>query len=147
MRAGALLAGAALALSACATAGGDAGSSGPSSYPGWAKFLPDLKPAISACLAQPVGPAPIILKAWPMNHGSAGMRIAASNGAKVDCVGSLGPDGKATLHAAGMEPLPGESQVILVPVGSTVPTGACWASETVTIGGDYMGTLAYKTCS
>lgn len=144
-----LVAATALALSACATTGGgDAGGSGgSSSYPGWAKFLPDLKPAISACLAQPVGPAPIILKAWPMNHGAAGMRIAASNGTKVDCVGSLGPDGKATLHAAGMEPLPGESEVILVPTGSTVPTGACWASEDVAIGGDYLGTLAYKTCS
>jgi hypothetical protein len=142
-----VLAAAALVLSACAGMEDGSKQTAEVSYPGWARFLSDLRPAIKACLAQPVGPAPIILKAWPMNHGSAGMRIAASNGAKVDCVGSLSGDGQATLHSAGLEPLPGESDVILVPVGSTVPTGACWANENVAMGGQFIGVLAYKTCS
>jgi hypothetical protein len=51
----------------------------------WESRLPDLAPALRACLlAAPAGSAVVL--AWPMNHGQAGALLRLPAGGREECV-------------------------------------------------------------
>jgi uncharacterized membrane protein len=54
--------------------------------PDWARLLPDLAPAIEACVGATPGPAPRVTKAWPMNHGMVGVRTRDGAGGWFACI-------------------------------------------------------------
>lgn len=56
----------------------------------WARWLPDLLPAIDACLLDAGVPAVRVAWAWPMNRGKAGVRLVDQAGQPTDCVADLG---------------------------------------------------------
>lgn len=56
--------------------------------PGWERHARDLAPAIRACLAD--RPGAMVLEAWPMNHGKAGVRVLLAGGAEERCLADVG---------------------------------------------------------
>ncbi|HWL80529.1 MAG TPA: hypothetical protein VNR89_06230 [Roseomonas sp.] len=80
---------------------------------GWTRFLPDLAPAMVACLQGETGAA--ASAALPMNHGRALVRLARPDGERLECIAELAPPGqparRESLKPLGMAPpLPGEDE-------------------------------------
>lgn len=55
--------------------------------PGWEARLPEIAPALRACLAERSGA--MVVLAWPMEQGMAGARLLLPGGAREDCVAAL----------------------------------------------------------
>src|SRR5690606_27972160 len=55
----------------------------------WSRFLADLLPGIGACVAAAGTPAPLVLKALPMNHGLMLARLRTGEG-RQDCIVEIG---------------------------------------------------------
>jgi uncharacterized membrane protein len=115
----------------------------------WAHYLPELLPAINACVAHMDEARVWITKAWPMNKGMVGLRLrrygggwwqctAAQDGLKVDRFQSLLPTER---------PLPGEGMILFTPIGKSLPAGECYQHERV-LGaeGSVVGWLSFNTC-
>ena len=115
----------------------------------WARYLPELLPAINACAARRDEARVWVTKAWPMNKGMAGVRLrrygggwwqctARQDGLKVDRFQSLPPTER---------PLPGEGMILFTPIGKSLPAGECYQHERV-LGakGDFVGWLSFNTC-
>ncbi|MDJ0390847.1 hypothetical protein QMO56_22275 [Roseomonas sp. E05] len=80
---------------------------------GWTRFLPDLAPAMVACLQGQAGGA--VSAALPMNHGRALVRLERPDGERLECVAELAPPGQParpeSLKPLGAAPpLPGEDE-------------------------------------
>jgi hypothetical protein len=116
----------------------------------WSRRIADLMPAIRACLeATAVKPA-TVTKAWPMNHGMAGVRLRDAAGDHAECITPANggtPERYAALEG-GARPLPGEGRPVFTPAPQPAPTGPCWRNEPVVLPGDAepAGTLSYSGC-
>jgi uncharacterized membrane protein/invasion protein IalB len=115
----------------------------------WARLLPELQPAIDACLARTPGSAPYVTKAWPMNQGMTGVRTRGGDGTWYECIAQA--HGKAVerieMLARGEPPLPGENVTLFTPAGGTPRAGNCWQHERVLdAAGTLLGYLSYNTC-
>jgi hypothetical protein len=73
--------------------------------PGWESMLPEIAPALRACLAD--RPGAMVVEAWPMNRGLAGARLLLPGGAREDCEADLGTGTVAHRGPAGPKQ-PGE---------------------------------------
>lgn len=58
----------------------------------WSRMLPDLLPAIQACIGESADRPRVVLKAWPMNRGMVGVRMARTRdgAATQDCIATTG---------------------------------------------------------
>ena len=116
----------------------------------WTKLLPDLMPAVRACLLDSGVLGETVVRAWPMNRGKAGVRMAEKSGRQWDCVADLGmgPVGrvegrvKPAVHA-----LPASAKVIFWPVREAPPAIFCGRVEKVKMqDGSLAGYLQYDPC-
>jgi membrane-bound inhibitor of C-type lysozyme len=115
----------------------------------WSRFLFALMPAIKPCLREPVGDLPRVVKAWPMNHGMAGVRLQNIDGGRHQCIAVA--DGSAVDRveqlAFDAEPAPGEGNPIFTPADGAYPGGACFSHERVeTVGRWFLGWLSARAC-
>jgi uncharacterized membrane protein len=115
----------------------------------WARHLPDLHPAIRACLEKTPGHSPYVTKAWPMNQGMVGVRTRSGDGDWFHCIAQS--DGRAVDRFDSLPrtepPAPGENLVLFTPAGQAPRPGNCWEHERVL--GDakkLVGYLSYNIC-
>lgn len=116
---------------------------------GWARHLSDLLPAIDACLAAATEPA-VVLRAWPMNHGMAGVRLHDVLSRQWECVAPLTGAAVDRFGPAGDE-LGGLSEGNDGPVFTRAseprPPSRCIEHEEVTDAhGGPVGWLSYRVC-
>jgi uncharacterized membrane protein len=115
----------------------------------WARLLPELLPAVQACLAKTQGQSPYVTKAWPMNNGMVGVRTRGGDGGWFDCIAQSDGKGVERLEMLprGDPPLPGENAVLFTPVGGAPRHGNCWQQERVLDpGGKLLGYLSTNVC-
>lgn len=108
--------------------------------PGWEARLPDLAPALLACLAG--RPGAMVVEAWPMNRGMAGARLLLPGGAREDCVAEIGGGTVAARHpVAPGDRRPDEG------LRAFMPERRCVDAIRVTdAAGRELGWLAYAGC-
>jgi membrane-bound inhibitor of C-type lysozyme len=115
----------------------------------WSRLLLELMPAIDACLGEPVGDLPRVIKAWPMNRGMAGVRLQNIDAGRHECIAAA--DGsvvdRVKLLAFDAELAPGEGNPIFTPADGAYPGGACFSHERVeTEIGRFLGWLSARAC-
>lgn len=89
--------------------------------PDWARFLPDLLPAMEGCRKKADDQALRILKAWPMNRGLVGVRLQDETGARRDCVADSRGRVKEIAPVTATDDLPGEGSPVFYPAAGTPP--------------------------
>lgn len=114
----------------------------------WTRHFDDMMPAIKACLERPVGDLPSVLKAWPMNHGTVGVRTININGGRYDC---LAPStGLGDIHVEAVEGatnvLPGERDVLFTPASGAYPDNDCYQHKKLMKDGVFIGWLSRNAC-
>jgi uncharacterized membrane protein len=116
----------------------------------WSRFLPELLPAIDACVEKTPGAERYVTKAWPMNRGMVGVRLRNGVAGWFDCVAQY--DGKVVERfeavTADTGPVPGEGAVLYTPAGQSVLSGKCWYHERVmdAAGVQQIGWLSSNRC-
>jgi putative lipoprotein len=114
----------------------------------WSRFLLDLMPAINACLREPVGDLPRVVKAWPMNHGMVGVRLQNIDGGRHQCIAAAdgAPVDQVELLAFDAAPAP-EGDPVFTPADGAYPGGACFRHERVEAAdGRFLGWLSARVC-
>ena len=115
----------------------------------WARLLPGIAPAVNLCLAREGARAKAVAKAWPMNGGTAGVRILQTSGAAVDCVANTSGRGTPTITAVdpAKPPLPNAGNPLLYPAREPPPIVACGRLERAQgARGVLIGYLHYDPC-
>ena len=144
-----------VALAGCAAPGEQAepmraaARSAPDPRPDWAIELPELLPAIQACLGAAGQPAVGVTKAWPMAESLAGVRLLAPGGERFDCVAEVqGGDVLLTEKVWTVSQLPGEREPLFTPVSQAQPASSPCIAVSVArdSGGDDVGWLSYDVC-
>lgn len=110
----------------------------------WSRNLPALLPAVQACTGARPG---VVLAAWPTTPGRAAVRIAAADGARVDCTAEIATRRTERIAAvAHADRLPGEGQPTFR-IGQAAEAEACRRIEPVR-GPDSQpaGALAWDIC-
>lgn len=114
----------------------------------WTRKLADLMPAIKACLRRDVGDLPSVLKAWPMSHGTVGVRTININGGRYDCLAPA--TGLGDIHTEQVEGptniLPGERDVRFTPASGAYPDGKCFEHKRLEKDGVFIGWLSRNSC-
>ncbi|OSQ37501.1 hypothetical protein TMES_14710 [Thalassospira mesophila] len=114
----------------------------------WTRYFDDMMPAIKACLQRPVGDLPSVLKAWPMNHGTVGVRTVNINGGRYDCLAPT--TGLGDIHVEAVEGatnvLPGERDVMFTPASGAYPADACYQHKKLEKDGVFIGWLSRNAC-
>jgi uncharacterized membrane protein len=114
---------------------------------GWAVRLPQMLPAVTACLTR-AGEAASVTIAYEIEDGAVVVRLRERDGGRYEC--NVLPDGASI---TSYEPigdrnvLQGEREPTFYPAPETGPTGACFTSQEV-LGADGapLGTLVRRTC-
>ena len=117
--------------------------------PDWSTELPDLLPAIQACLDAAEQPPLGVTKAWPIAEDLAGVRLLTPGGERVDCVAEAeGGDVILTERVWTVSQLPGEREPLYTPRSQGQPSSsACLAvAPARDAGGDDVGWLTYDVC-
>lgn len=98
----------------------------------WSRVLPDLLPAIQACVAAAPDPVDRVLKGWPMNRGMIGTRLRTRDGAVIDCTATTGGRvDEVRAVPAEADPLPGQGEPVFLPARARAPSPACGQVERV----------------
>lgn len=135
-----------IAYEGCARAG-EGATAGVASR-GWAVDLPQLVPAIDACLQRVEAKPGRVTIAYVNEENQAAVRLLEADGGRAECTASL--DG-ATI--VSVEPLSdrdtfrGERDPLFTRAPATAPAGACYTNEEVKgSAGATLGWLSRKTC-
>ncbi len=115
----------------------------------WARLLPDLAPAISACVLREGARARVVTKAWPLPQGKAGVRILGTTGASVDCIVEANGRGSPAMSAvdASAAPLPGAGNPQFYLAREQPPIVNCGRLERAQSSrGTLIGYLHYDPC-
>jgi hypothetical protein len=115
----------------------------------WATELPQLLPAIQACLDASGRPAVGVTKAWPIAQSLAGVRILAPGGERLDCVAQAGGgDVLLTEKVWTVSQLPGEREPLFTPESQAEPASSPCLSVSVArdARGQDVGWLSYDVC-
>tara|TARA_R110001583_G_scaffold186667_1_gene347494 strand:+ start:32771 stop:34360 length:1590 start_codon:yes stop_codon:yes gene_type:complete len=114
----------------------------------WTRYFDDMMPAIKACLGRSVGDLPSVLKAWPMNHGTVGVRTININGGRYDCLAPS--NGLGDIHVEAVEGptnvLPGERDVLFTPASGAYPADDCYQHKRLEKDGVFIGWLSRNAC-
>lgn len=98
----------------------------------WSRHLPSLATAVLRCAFDGGVATEAVTRAWPMNHGKAGVRLRDSSQARFDCVVDLGHgDIESVAPVAAGDDLPGEGSPLWLPVGEQPPVLHCGRVERV----------------
>jgi hypothetical protein len=114
----------------------------------WARRLPDLVPAINACVAREGVRVKSVAMAWPMNR-MAGVRILEPGGVAIDCiVDATGRGAPAVTAVSATAPaLPGAGNPLFYPAREPPPIVACGRLErALNSRGALVGYLHYDPC-
>ena len=114
----------------------------------WARLVPDLAPAINACIAREGARAKAVATAWPMNR-MAGVRVLHTDGTTVECIAELSGRGTPTLSAvnAASPALPNAGNPLFYPAREPAPIVGCGRLERVLNSrGALVGYLHYDPC-
>ncbi len=117
--------------------------------PDWSADLPELLPAIKACLGAPEQPPVGVTKAWPIAEDLAGVRLLTPAGERMDCVVEAeGGDVLLTERVWTVSQLPGEREPLYTPRSQAQPTSSACLSVAVArdATGDDVGWLSYDVC-
>jgi hypothetical protein len=121
----------------------------PDQRPDWAIELPELFPAIRACLTTAGRPAVGVTKAWPMAESLAGVRLIAPGGERFDCVAEAdGGNVLLTEKVWTVSQLPGEGEPLFTPGSQAQPASSPCIAVSVardSVGAD-VGWLSYDVC-
>ena len=114
----------------------------------WSRQVGALQPAIEACLRDGVPSTERVSKAWPMNHGKAGVRLVDREGTAYDCVADLGTRQVETVErVAPGDALPGAGNPVFWPAREAPPLLQCGRAERVVDRrGRSVGFLNYDPC-
>lgn len=109
----------------------------------WTRFLPELRPAIDACLERTPGSDLHVTKAWPMIGGLAGVRTRNATVGWFDCVAAQSGNRVERFVAVSKEVgrAPGEDVVVFTRIDGQPPEGKCYRSERVI--DDYKETVGW----
>ena len=112
----------------------------------WSRLLMELRPAIEACVNRDLGATQRVSRAWPMNHGMAGVRIQQP-GRDYECVASLGGEGVERIQEIPTGRESEDAMVMFSPAPLGPPLGACYRHERV-LDRDavLIGWLSYDVC-
>lgn len=100
----------------------------------WSRMLPDLLPAIQACIGESADRPRVVLKAWPMNRGMVGVRMARTRdgAATQDCIATTGGRvDRLERPSENAEALPGQGAPVFLPLHATPPGLTCGRLERV----------------
>ncbi|HZP86656.1 MAG TPA: hypothetical protein VFB54_07525 [Burkholderiales bacterium] len=99
----------------------------------WSRFLPELLPAIQACIERTPGSGVFVTKAWLMSKGLVGVRTRNTTVGWFDCVARR--EGR---HVERFDPvtqtgerLPGEEYIVFTATPESLPEGDCFSREQV----------------
>ncbi|RZU02008.1 hypothetical protein [Rivibacter subsaxonicus] len=114
----------------------------------WSRHLGELLPAINVCLVDGVPSTERVSKAWPMNHGKAGVRLVDREGVAYDCVADLGLRKVETVERVALgDTLPGDGDPVFWPAREQPPSIPCGRAERVLDRqGRTVGYLNYQAC-
>ncbi len=115
----------------------------------WARQLPELAPAVAACVSRAGARAKAVAKAWPAQKGTVGVRIVETAGGALDCVAETSGRGTPALAAVNPAdpPLPGAGNPLLYPPREPPPIVACGRLERAQgARGALLGYLHYDPC-
>jgi uncharacterized membrane protein len=114
----------------------------------WSHQVGVLQPAIDACLRDGVPSTERVSKAWPMNHGKAGVRLLDPEGAAYDCIADLGTRQVETVErVVPGDALPGAGNPVFWPAREAPPLLQCGRAERlVDRRGRTLGFLNYDPC-
>lgn len=115
---------------------------------GWAVDLPQLVPAIDACLARVQARPGRVTIAYVNEENQAAVRLLEADGGRAECIASL--DGAQIVSVeplADRDTFRGERDPLFTRAPAGAPAGACYASEEVKgSSGATLGWLSRKTC-
>lgn len=99
----------------------------------WARFLPDLLPAMNLCVTRSAGRAKWITRAAPISPTTATVRIVENDGQALDCTAELTGRGVPTITrvAATAPALPGAGNPLFYPAREQPPMVSCGKLERV----------------
>lgn len=105
------------------------------------RLWPDFKAATNVCLADARSTAHAVVKAWPMNRGRTGVRLADGSGRHFDCVviNESNTVERIDAVAADAPALPGERAPVFLPSSGPPPRVTCGRLGRVV---DYRGATA-----
>ena len=115
----------------------------------WAKYLPELMPAINLCLGIDEARAKWIARAAPAGNGTAAIRMIESAGKAIDCEAEMSGNGTARIVSANASDplLPGVGNPRFYPAREVAPMVRCGRLERVTDrNGVIRGYLHYDPC-
>lgn len=115
----------------------------------WTRLFVSLQPAIRACMLDRRLGATKVLKAMPMNHGNALVRVVGQDGATTDCIADLGTARVRELRpVVWSDPLlPGAGFPTFYPAREQPPVLACGKVERVVMpDGALAGYMQYGGC-
>jgi hypothetical protein len=95
----------------------------------WARLLPDLMPAINACVAREGARGKWVAKAWPVDAGTVTVRIVETSGAAVDCVIDLAGRTTPRIEAAAAPPQTNAGNPLFYPAREQPPIVSCGTLE------------------
>lgn len=142
-------------LAACAAAEAPPGNAhaalraAPQPQADWAVELPELLPAIEACLQDSGVAAVGVTKAWPIAENLTGVRLLAPGGERSDCVAVADGSGVVlTEKVWTVSQLTGERSPLFTPATGERPMGSqCLAVSAARDGaGEDVGWLSYDVC-
>ena len=108
----------------------------------WSRGLPDMLPAIAACLSREGNRAQSVAGASPAGSGTIRVRMIEGNGA-VDCTVDAGGRGAPSIAPAGPASATGP---LFYPAREPPPIVACGRLERVQLRSGTAGYLHYEPC-
>ena len=112
----------------------------------WSRYLPEILPALRACLAKATAPAHV-LNAQPLANAQVRAWIVDGSGQRWDCQALLSGSQVNTWQVLAKDTVValGAPQLILEP--QSAPSGSCWQNERLKdANGQAIGWLAYPQC-
>lgn len=98
----------------------------------WSRLLPELLPAVQRCALDAGVATASITKAWPMNQGKIGVRLADAGQARFDCIVDEGRGAIETVEPVdATDQLPGEGEPVWLPPSDHPPVLHCGRVERV----------------
>lgn len=116
--------------------------------PAWSALLPELMPAIDACMSRVQAKPARVTIAYVIDGGQVSVRFLDSDGGRYECGAPTTGGSIAYFEPIGdRDVLQGEQQPLFTRAPEAPPAGSCWKTEPATgPDGRVLGSLSRKTC-
>jgi uncharacterized membrane protein len=133
----------------CGRAAGETGLTG-----GWAMALPEMLPAVDACLSKAQAKPGRVTIAYPRQsldetEGAVtpAVRVLEADGGRFECVIDASKPGGVELQAlSDRDQISGENEPVFTRSPTAAPKGDCWKSEEAKVNGATVGWFSRKSC-